>query len=102
MGTRNVKGCILSAASAFLLTMYSLLIYIGRILSLNMFTVQLPLPNIPVVMSDVICNGNETSLLQCSYSTSSYCGYNQDIILVCAGKRSIIILEHTFFLKQFS
>ena len=90
MGTRNVKGCILFAASAFLLTMYSLLIHIGRIVSLNMFAVQLPLPYIPVVMSDVICNGNETSLLQCSYNMPNYCGYNQDIILVCTGKRSTI------------
>ena len=89
-GHKKCEG-LLSAASAFLLTMYISIHYIGRILSLNMFAVQLPLPYIPVVMSDVICSGNETSLLQCLYNTSNYCGYNQDIILVCTGKRSIII-----------
>ena len=78
-------GCRWSVASVCLYQFYS----IGQniIISLRLFAVTLPLPNVPYLLSDVICNGNETSLLECSYSRPQYCSYNRDIVLSCVGKR---------------
>lgn len=64
---------------------------IGQIFRLDMFTVTLSLPNIPIALDDVICTGNETSLLQCSHKgTNDHdCHHYEDIVLTCMGKRSI-------------
>ena len=62
----------------------------GQIFHLDMFTVTLSLLNIPIALDGVICTGNETSLLECSYKgTNNHdCHHHEDIVLACMGKRS--------------
>jgi hypothetical protein len=59
----------------------------GLLYSHQQFDVTLP--NIPILLSNIWCTGNETSLLECS-QTFSYrdCNHRDDIILECVGKKS--------------
>ena len=78
---RHSMYCIL-APLAFTLS------FLGLLYSLYHFDVVLP--NIPILPSKVQCIGNETSLLECSYSSFSHhhCDHRDDIILGCVGKKS--------------
>ena len=37
------------------------------------------------LLSDVNCQGSETNLLQCQYSTVGSCGTTEDAVVVCQG-----------------
>ena len=54
---------------------------LGRIFSVFQFDV--PLPNIPILLDDVMCSGNETSLLQCLHSGfyNHDCYPDEDIVM---------------------
>ena len=41
------------------------------------------------VLSDVSCQGSESTLLQCQYSTSGSCGATEDAAVVCQGGSKI-------------
>ena len=45
------------------------------------------LPNFPIVLDDVECKGDETSLLNCSHNefTDHSCVHDEDIVLQCRG-----------------
>ena len=45
------------------------------------------LPNIPIVLDDVRCKGDETSLLDCNHDKLTYhtCVHYEDIVLECTG-----------------
>ena len=48
----------------------------------------------PVFLSDVVCQGDEKSLLDCYYSTfyvddENICGHNNDVGIMCEGKQEI-------------
>ena len=67
-----------------------LYLYIGEIIfHLYNFDVSLPLPIVPILLDDVMCTGNETSVLQCSHNgfNNHNCYHSEDIILACVGKR---------------
>lgn len=36
-------------------------------------------------MDDVKCKGNEKSLRECAYETSSNCNHNEDVFITCTG-----------------
>ena len=61
---------------------------VGQLFSLSQFEVTLP--SITILLDDVMCTGNETSLLQCSHNgfNSHNCYHDEDIVLACIGKRS--------------
>lgn len=74
---------------------YHYLFYIvGLILSLYEFDVSLPLPIVPILLDDVVCSGNETSLLQCSHNGFNIhnCFHSEDIVVACVGKTIFITL----------
>ena len=62
--------------------------FVGLLFSLNQFDVTLP--NIPILLDNVICIGNETSVLQCSHGgfNNYFCGHPGDIVIECFGKIS--------------
>ena len=45
------------------------------------------------LLSDVICQGSETNLLQCQYSTTATCGATEDAAAVCQGRLGLCVLE---------
>ena len=45
--------------------------------------------SLPHLLSDVICQGSETNLLQCQYSTTVSCGTTEDAAVVCQGRLQI-------------
>ena len=45
--------------------------------------------HLPHVLSDVSCQGSETNLLQCQYSTTVFCGVMEDAAVVCQGRLQI-------------
>ena len=45
--------------------------------------------SLPHLLSDVICQGSETNLLQCQYSTTVSCGITEDAAVVCQGRLQI-------------
>ena len=49
------------------------------------------LPTTPILLDDVICHGNETSLLQCVHAGlhNHDCSYDEAIVLGCWSKRNI-------------
>jgi len=40
----------------------------------------------PIYLDDVICDGNENNLNECSYSTSHNCAHSDDVGIVCNGE----------------
>ena len=65
----------------------------GLIFSLSDFDVTLS--DIPILLDDVICSGNETSLVQCSHDGYSNhdCSHSEDIVLACVGERSTDLVD---------
>ena len=59
----------------------------------RLFDFDVTLPDIPILLDDVMCTGNETSLLQCSHNgfNNHNCRHNEDIVLACVGKRVHIV-----------
>ena len=59
----------------------------GPIYSLSDVGVTLPI--VPILLDDVVCIGNETSLVQCSHNgfNEHNCDNSEDIVLMCVGKR---------------
>ena len=47
--------------------------------------------SLPHLLSDVSCQGSETNLLQCHYSTVVSCGSNEDAEAVCQGSLGLCI-----------
>ena len=47
--------------------------------------------NLPHLLSDVNCQGSETNLLQCQYSTVVSCGITEDAAVVCQGGYSVYV-----------
>ena len=39
----------------------------------------------PIHMSNVICNGNENAITDCSFSVNHYCDHSQDVEIYCRG-----------------
>ena len=64
----------------------------------NLWEFDVTLPNIPSVLYNVMCTGNETSLLQCSHNgfIDQYCSHDDDIVLKCIGKHLVLM---TFWLQ---
>ena len=52
--------------------------------------------HLPHVLSDVSCQGSETNLLQCHYSTTVSCGATEDAAAVCQGRLGlhVCVLEY--------
>lgn len=45
----------------------------------------------PIWLTDVNCNGNESSLLDCPHSSvTSHCGHGQDVAVECANYNGTI------------
>ena len=44
------------------------------------------------LLSDVSCQGSETNLLQCQYSTTANCGATEDAAVVCQGRLGLCVL----------
>ena len=54
------------------------------------------LPAIPIVLSDVVCRGNESTLLNCSHGEfgNHDCDHNKDIVVHCTCKFFCAFLFH--------
>lgn len=68
-----------------LLRTYAYLKFSAQVFSLYQFDATLP--DIPILLDDVMCNGNETSLLQCSHNGVNIhnCVHDEDIVIECKG-----------------
>ena len=57
-------------------------------MSLHQFDVSLSLPIIPILLDDVVCSGNETSIFQCLHNGFNMhdCLHSEDIVVACVGK----------------
>ena len=50
--------------------------------------------SLPHLLSDVSCQGSETNLLLCQYSTTANCGAKEDAAAVCQGRlEAVCVLE---------
>ena len=49
----------------------------------------------PVQLSAVECSGNESSLLNCSHTTTHNCGHTKDIGVRCHGESKIEACDHS-------
>ena len=58
------------------------------------------LPNIPIVLDNVMCDGSENSLLNCSHNrfTVHSCVHDKDIVLCCKGADNIVIIQCNYAL----
>ena len=54
------------------------------------------LPAIPILLSDIVCMGNESTLLKCSYGEfgDHDCSHNKDIVVHCTCKFFCTLLFH--------
>lgn len=52
------------------------------------------LPNIPIVLVNVECDGSETSLLQCSMDDNRDCFHDKELVIECKGNAEIILYEN--------
>ena len=68
--------------------------HIGRILPLNNNWSMSA--NIPPVLGNVVCSGNETSLLNCSHEDyhTIVCTPNKEIVIVCLRKFFAVVICH--------
>ena len=66
---------------------YSITFFIAEISSFHQYYVVLP--NIPIVLDDLICTGDEISLLDCYHIgiNNHNCRHFEDIVVICRGKR---------------
>jgi hypothetical protein len=46
---------------------------------------QIPPGTLPIVMDNVVCTGNEMSLLDCSHTTIHNCVHSEDFGAICYG-----------------
>ena len=69
----------------------------GPVYSLSDFSVTLPI--VPILLDNVVCTGNETSLVQCSHNgfNEHNCYHSEDIVLMCVGKRSTQFMYMVLF-----
>ena len=51
--------------------------------------------SLPHLLSDVTCQGSETNVLQCQYSTVVSCGSNEDAEVVCQGGLSMCTQQYS-------
>ena len=65
---------------------YDFYVTLGLIFHLGQFDATLS--NIPILLDNVICTGNERSLLQCSHNgfNKHNCDHYEDIVIECVGK----------------
>jgi len=49
------------------------------------------------VLSDVSCQGSESNLLLCQYSTSGSCGATEDAAVACQGRYKIKVIDVSDF-----
>ena len=56
------------------------------------YPVYFQLPKIPITLTNVVCTGSETNLLQCSHEKrkNTFCDYYDEIQMECVGKKIIM------------
>ena len=72
--------------------------YPGLVFSLYQFNVILP--NIPILLDEVQCSGNEISLLECSHDgvNNHNCVHDEDIVIECPGIDATV----TYYVSTFA
>ena len=48
-------------------------------------------PHGPIFLDHLLCSGQETDLSNCGYSTIHMCTHQNDVGIICHGKRSVYV-----------